>query len=112
MDTDQLRSRIHDDMPRVIDELSRLVAIPSIGYEGYDPANVRASAELTRDILRDAGVGADLLEIEGGHPAVYGTVPGPADRPTGLLYAQIQANGQSIPPKRSESRHSVLIASF
>jgi len=87
MDTDQLRSRIHDDMPRVVDELSRLVAIPSIGYEGYDPANVRASAELTRDILRDAGVGADLLEIEGGHPAVYGTVPGPADRPTVLLYA-------------------------
>ena len=87
MDTDQLRSRIHDDMPRVIDELSRLVAIPSIGYEGYDPANVRASAELTRDILREAGVGADLLEIEGGHPAVFGTVPGPADRPTVLLYA-------------------------
>ena len=70
MDTDQLRSRIHEDMPRVVDELSRLVAIPSIGYEGYDPANVRASAELTRDILRDAGVGAELLEIQGGHPAV------------------------------------------
>jgi acetylornithine deacetylase/succinyl-diaminopimelate desuccinylase-like protein len=87
MDTDQLRSHIHEDMPRVIDELSRLVAIPSIGYEGYDPANVRASAELTRDILREAGVGADLLEIEGGHPAVFGTVPGPADRPTVLLYA-------------------------
>jgi len=87
MDTDQLRSRIHEDMPRVIDELSRLVAIPSIGYDGYDPANVRASAELTRDILRDAGVGAELLEIEGGHPAVFGSVPGPADRPTVLLYA-------------------------
>src|SRR6266480_4853526 len=78
MDADQLRSRIHQDMPRVIDELSRLVAIPSIGYAGYDPANVRASAELTRDILRDAGVGAELLEIEGGHPAVFGSVPGDA----------------------------------
>jgi acetylornithine deacetylase/succinyl-diaminopimelate desuccinylase-like protein len=87
METDQLRSRIHEDMPRVLDELSRLVAIPSIGYDGYDPANVRASAELTRDILREAGVGAELLEIEGGHPAVFGSVPGPADRPTVLLYA-------------------------
>jgi hypothetical protein len=34
METDQLRSRIHEDMPRVLDELSRLVAIPSIGYDG------------------------------------------------------------------------------
>src|SRR5207244_9435137 len=76
MDTDQLRSRIHEDMPRVIDELSRLVAIPSIGYDGYDPANVRASAELTRDILRDARVGAEPLEIEGGHPAGFMGVEG------------------------------------
>ena len=38
------------------DELSRLVAIPSVGYPGYDPANVRASAELVRDLLSAAGV--------------------------------------------------------
>ena len=88
MDTDGLAQRISDDMPRVIDELSRLVAIPSVGYPGYDPAYVRASAELTREILAEAGVtDARLLEIEGGHPAVFGEIPGPEGSPTVLLYA-------------------------
>jgi acetylornithine deacetylase/succinyl-diaminopimelate desuccinylase-like protein len=88
MDTDELAQRIGDDMPRVIDELSRLVAIPSVGYPGYDPAHVRASAELTREILAEAGVtDARLLEIGGGHPAVFGEIPGPEGSPTVLLYA-------------------------
>jgi acetylornithine deacetylase/succinyl-diaminopimelate desuccinylase-like protein len=85
MDIGSLRRTIHDDMPRAIEELSSLVAIPSVGYDGYDPANVRASAERTRDILRGSGVEADLLEIEGGHPAVFGRAgAGPS---TVLLYA-------------------------
>lgn len=46
-----LRARVAADMPRTIDELERLVRIPSLGYPGYDPANVRALAEATREIL-------------------------------------------------------------
>jgi acetylornithine deacetylase/succinyl-diaminopimelate desuccinylase-like protein len=86
MDIDALRRRVHDDMPRVIDELSSLVAIPSVGYEGYDSANVRASAERTRDVLRGSGVDADLLEVGDGHPAVFGTA-GDGGKTTALLYA-------------------------
>ena len=63
MTTDDLRSRIAADMPRTIADLERLVRIPSKGYPGDDPANVRASAEATRDILIAAGVAdARLLE--------------------------------------------------
>jgi acetylornithine deacetylase/succinyl-diaminopimelate desuccinylase-like protein len=88
MDTDQLRARIAADMPRVTEELARLVRIPSIGHPGHDPENVRASAEATRDVMAGAGVtNARLLELEGGHPAVFGEVPGPAGAPTLLLYA-------------------------
>jgi acetylornithine deacetylase/succinyl-diaminopimelate desuccinylase-like protein len=88
MDDHGLRARIHADMPRVVDELGRLVRIPSMGYRSYDPANVRASAEATRDVLRDAGVAnAKLLELEGGHPAVFGEIPGPEGAPAVLLYA-------------------------
>jgi acetylornithine deacetylase/succinyl-diaminopimelate desuccinylase-like protein len=80
--------RIAQDADRITDELSRLVAIPSVGYPGYDPAHVRASAQLTADILRDAGVpDVRILEPGGGHPAVYGEVPGPPGAPTVLLYA-------------------------
>ena len=80
--------RIAGDRPRIVEELTRLVAIPSIGYAGYDPAHVRASAEATATILRDAGLtDVRLLELDGGHPAVFGQRPGPAGAPTVLLYA-------------------------
>ena len=75
-------------MPRTIYELERLVRIPSLGYPGYDPAHVRASAEATREILVGAGfAGAHLLELDGGHPAVFGEIAGPEGAPTVLLYA-------------------------
>lgn len=85
---DDLSQRIQNDRPRITEELSTLVAIPSVGYDGYDPANVRASAEATAAILRDAGL-ADvrLIELDGGHPAVFGHHPGPDGAPTVLLYA-------------------------
>ena len=88
MDTEQLRARIAAGMPRTSEELASLVRIPSIGYPGYDPAHVRASAEVTRDILVGAGVAdAHLIELDGGHPAVAGHISGPKDAPTVLLYA-------------------------
>jgi len=83
-----LHQRIAEDRDRIVDELGRLVTIPSVGYEGYDPAHVRASAEATADILRDAAL-ADvrLVELDGGHPAVFGQHEGPDGAPTVLLYA-------------------------
>ncbi|HSL10094.1 MAG TPA: M20/M25/M40 family metallo-hydrolase [Actinomycetota bacterium] len=111
MDTDELRRRIHDDMPRTVDELGRLVRIPSIGYPGYDPANVRASGEATRDILADAGFdGVRLLELGDGHPAVFGERRGPEGSPTVLLYAHhdVQPEGDgtawTTPPFEPEVR--------
>jgi acetylornithine deacetylase/succinyl-diaminopimelate desuccinylase-like protein len=98
MDPDDIRRRLAADMPRTIDELARLVAIPSIGHPGYDPANVRASAELTRDLLAAAGVAdARLIELDDGHPAVFGEVPGPQGAPTLLLYAHhdVQPEGDA-----------------
>ena len=84
----ELRERIAADMPRTVAELEQLVRIPSMGYADYDPANVRASAEATKAILKDAGVeNARLLELDGGHPAVFGELPGPEGAPTVLLYA-------------------------
>jgi cysteinylglycine-S-conjugate dipeptidase len=88
MSDQQLRERIAADMPRAVAELERLVRIPSMGYPDYDPANVRASAEATKEILEAAGVEtARLLELDGGHPAVFGELAGPEGAPTVLLYA-------------------------
>jgi acetylornithine deacetylase/succinyl-diaminopimelate desuccinylase-like protein len=88
MDTNDLRDRIAADMPTTTSDLERLVRIPSMGYPGYDPANVRASAEATRDILAAAGfANARLVELDGGHPAVFGQIDGPEGAPSVLLYA-------------------------
>jgi acetylornithine deacetylase/succinyl-diaminopimelate desuccinylase-like protein len=88
METQELRERIAAEMPETLADLERLVGIPSMGYAGYDPANVRASAEATRDALAAAGVpDARLLELDGGHPAAFGQVDGPVGAPTVLLYA-------------------------
>ncbi|MGZ5351366.1 MAG: M20/M25/M40 family metallo-hydrolase [Actinomycetota bacterium] len=98
MDTNALRTKVSDDMPRTIDDLSRLVAIPSIGYPGYDPAHVRASAELTRDILAAAGAtGARLIELGDGHPAVFAEILGPEGAPTILLYAHHDVQPEGDP---------------
>ena len=68
MDDAPLLERISNDMPRTIADLERLVRLPSAGYPDYDPAEVRASAEATRDVLVESGVeDARLLELDGGH---------------------------------------------
>lgn len=89
MDLDHLRAAISGDLPRTIEELSRLVRIPSIAFPGYEGAPVRASAEATAEILEASGyAGVRLIELPDGveHPAVYGEVRGPAGAPTVLLY--------------------------
>lgn len=111
MTLEELRARVAGDMPRTIADLERLVRIPSKGFAGDDPANVRASAEATREILSEAGFDdARLLELPGGHPAVFGEIAGPEGAPTVLLYAHhdVQPEGPldqwDSPPFEPRSR--------
>jgi acetylornithine deacetylase/succinyl-diaminopimelate desuccinylase-like protein len=90
METSRTRELIAAGMDRTVADLERLVRIPSLGYPGFDPANVRSSAEATRDILTTAGFDdVRLIELEGGHPAVFGEIAEahPEGAPTVLLYA-------------------------
>ena len=74
-------------MPSVRQNLERLVRIPSVSFEGFDPENVRRSAEATRDILDAAGMRTRILQVDGAHPAVVGRLEPPPGAPTVLLYA-------------------------
>ena len=86
-DGSALHQAINSLMPSVRENLERLVRIPSVSFEGFDPENVRRSAEATRQILEAAGMKTRILEVDGAHPAVLGRIEAPKGAPTVLLYA-------------------------
>src|SRR6266508_6036480 len=75
--TARIRERVAELMPEIRDALERLVRIPSVSFPEFDPANVRRSGELTRDLLDEAGLQTEILEVSGAHPAVLGRIPAP-----------------------------------
>jgi cysteinylglycine-S-conjugate dipeptidase len=83
-----IRAAIDEALPGVRANLERLVRIPSVSAPSFDPAHVRRSAEVSAEIMQDAGLGGvRFLEIDGAHPAVFGEHPAPSGAPTVLLYA-------------------------
>src|SRR5687767_800415 len=84
---ERVRTSIESLMPESRSDLGRLVRIPSVSFPGFDPAHLRASAAATKDLLESSGMQGRILEVEGAHPAVLGSIPAPDGAPTVLLYA-------------------------
>jgi len=94
---DELREAVSAGLPTAIAELSGLVRIPSVSWDGFDFAHVHASAERVAELARGLGVfeqvdvvqlpvsepGSDAL----GQPAVVATRAARDGKPTILLYA-------------------------
>src|SRR5262245_17700491 len=77
-------------MPRLKEDLARLVAVPSVSEWGFPehtrPALLEAHQAVVA-LLRDAGVESFAsLELEGTAPVITGEIPGPEGAPTVLLY--------------------------
>lgn len=88
MSPNHASNKVEELFPELKQTLERLIRIPSVSVPGADPEPVRESAEAVAGLLRDAGCeDARLLEIDGAHPAVFGSIPGPEGAPTVLLYA-------------------------
>jgi acetylornithine deacetylase/succinyl-diaminopimelate desuccinylase-like protein len=94
---DELREAVSAGLPTAIADLSGLVRIPSVSWDGFDFAHVHASAERVAELARGLGVfetvdvvqlpvsepGSDAL----GQPAVVATRAARNGKPTILLYA-------------------------
>ncbi len=82
-----------------VESLKALARIPSVSFAGYDPENVKRSAEATVSWLRDAGMPTvELWDLPGTHPCVFAEWSGPENAPTVLLYAHHDVQ----PPMREE----------
>ena len=90
-----LADAVDAGLPTAIADLSNLVRIPSVAWEGFDFAQVDASAEAVRALFEETGV-FELVEIrrarqegtdELGRPAVLATRAARNGKPTILLYA-------------------------
>lgn len=101
---DELREAVAAGFPLAVADLSRLVRIPSVSWDGFDPDQVEASAEAVKALAIDTGVfdDVDVVQVpigDGGKlglPAIIATRAARNGRPTILLYAHhdVQPQGE------------------
>ena len=94
MDT-TVREHAAAQFEAAVEDLCRLVRIPSVSWPAFDPAHVAESAEAIAEMLRALGI-FDVVDVrrapiaggtELGHPAVVARREPRNGRPTVLLYA-------------------------
>lgn len=81
-------SHFEKNRNRYLEDLKKLVRIPSVSFEGFDAREVERSAEATAALLRESGFShVELLRLPDAHPYVFGEIKVDAALPTLLLYA-------------------------
>ncbi|MDM4763976.1 dipeptidase [Galbitalea sp. SE-J8] len=104
VDSERIAEAVAAGFPAAVADLGRLVRIPSVSWDGFDPENVARSAEAVAELARATGV-FDTVDIRRsrigdtdvlGQPAVIARRAARGGRPTILLYAHhdVQPPGQ------------------
>ncbi len=79
---------IRDLMPRLTDELKKLVRLPSVAFPDFPTAPVEQTAAAVARLLTEAGLpNVRMLDVPRAPQAVFGERPARSGAPTVLLYA-------------------------
>ncbi|MCW2607359.1 MAG: hypothetical protein JWO60_2052 [Frankiales bacterium] len=83
-----LPAAVRGQAATALEDLRRLVAVPSISSEPAHADDVERVIAVVADHAVSAGAQrVDVVQAEGGHPALIASWPAPAGAPTVLLYA-------------------------
>jgi acetylornithine deacetylase/succinyl-diaminopimelate desuccinylase-like protein len=87
--TADLQSKVKALMPRLTDELKKLVRLPSVAFfPDYPAAPVEQTGAAVARLLTEAGLpGVRMMDVPGAPQAVFGERPARDGAPTVLLYA-------------------------
>src|SRR5262245_17562868 len=105
---------VHPLMPQLTADLVQLTRIPSISDASFPPEPMHRAHSLVAELLRDAGVHVNTLELPHTYPIVTGEIPAPPGAPTVLLYGHydvVPAGDESkwtSPPFEPTERHGAL----
>ena len=91
-DAEALRGRVDADFARTVQDLSRLVSIPGIAWDSFDPSRLDESAAAVAELVRGLGLtDVQVLRVDNngrpGGPAVVARREAAPGEPTVLLYA-------------------------
>ena len=86
-DVQDLRAAVSDVLPGVRAVLEDLVRIQSVGADPQRHDEVRRSARAVAGLFEAEGLDTQIVEVDGGLPAVIARKPAPEGQPTVLLYA-------------------------
>ncbi|MGN8245453.1 M20/M25/M40 family metallo-hydrolase [Cellulomonas soli] len=99
MQTDEIRTRTAALMPRLLEQLEELVAIPSLAFPGSPPEPMTQMVDTLVRMFREVGfTDARPMPVPHGYPPIYGEIPGPEGSPTVVLYAHYDV--QPAPPEQ------------
>ena len=99
MNTEEIEARTAALMPGLLEDLAKLVSIPSIAFPGYPSEPVVEMGQVTLELFRAAGfTDARLMDVPSGYPPIYGEIQGPEGSPTVVIYAHYDV--QPAPPEQ------------
>ncbi len=84
--SDDVLGRIEREQQSYLEELKEYLRIPSISTDPAYRDDVLRCADFVVERMKDAGLEARRIEVDGGYPLVYGEWTGAPGKPTILFY--------------------------